>query len=338
MSNPPKPPLILLLLLLILTHPTAADPIVSYLHSLRSQSPSGIIHLNQTLTNLIFKPTTRSFHLIIFFDALKLHNQPEPNLKSIKSEFTLVSNSFLINNQNTPSLLKLFFCDVELSESKHNFLRFGVQALPDIRIVPANANDLKSDSIRIHIGDFSGLAESIAESIDLKTGISIGTIHHPPICSKTQFGLIIVGLLIWLPFMTKRIITSNTMFHNKRIWICGTMFVYFFSVSGYMFILIRRIPLFVMDKNDPDGVMFFYKGRAMQFGAEGLCVGFLFTVVGLLLSLVTRIVVRMKDSMMQRLAMVSAMVVSFWAVKQVVRLNHWKTGYAIHTYLPSSWY
>ncbi|MFS7924644.1 putative oligosaccharyl transferase complex, subunit OST3/OST6 [Helianthus anomalus] len=52
--------------------------------------------------------------------------------------------------------------------------------------------------------------------------------------------------------MTKRIITSNTVFHNKRmwIWICGTMFVYFFSVFGYMFILIWRIPLFVMDKND----------------------------------------------------------------------------------------
>ncbi|KAM0025792.1 putative oligosaccharyl transferase complex, subunit OST3/OST6 [Helianthus debilis subsp. tardiflorus] len=172
MSNPPKPPLILLLLILtIITHPSAAEPIISYLHTLRSQSPNGMINLNQTLTNLIVKPTTRSFHLIIFFDALKLYNQPEP----------------------------------------------------DIRIVPPYANDLKSDSIRINIGDFSGLAESIAESIDLKPGISIGTIHHPPICSKTQFGLIIGGLLIWLPFITKRIITSNTVFHNKRtwIWICG---------------------------------------------------------------------------------------------------------------------
>lgn len=123
----------------------------------------------------------------------------------------------------------------------------------------------------------------------------------------------------------------------KKMWICGTLFVYFFSVSGSMFILIHRIPLFVMDRNDPNNPVFFFKGHGMQFGAEGMCVGFLFTIVGLLISFVTRIVVRIKDSMMQRVTMAGLMIVSFWAVKQVVRLNHWKTGYAIHAYLPSNW-
>ncbi|KAI3829372.1 hypothetical protein L1987_03495 [Smallanthus sonchifolius] len=186
--------------------------------------------------------------------------------------------------------------------------------------------------------ELSGFAESVADFINLKTKISIGAIHRPPIVSKTQLGFVIGGFLIWLPFLIKKVITGETVFHNKKIWICGTVFVYFFSVSGSMFILIRRIPLFVMDRNDPNSLIFFFKGHGMQFGAEGMCVGFLFTVVGLLLSLVTRVVVRMKDSMRQRVTMVSTMIVSFWAVKQVVGLSHWKSGYAVHAYLPSSGY
>ncbi|KAD3337942.1 hypothetical protein R6Q59_027293 [Mikania micrantha] len=334
---PSKPTILLLLTLTTITH-SSTITLVSDLHSLRSHSPSGVIHLNDTLLDRIFRSGANSFHLIIFFDTLQLHNQPEPNLKSIKSEFALISKSFVINNQNSLFLHKAFFCEIELGESKHNFLRFGVHALPDIRIVPPGAHDLKSDSIPINVGDSSNLAESMADFINLKTGITIGTIHRPPILSKTQLGLVIGGFLIWVPFMIKKVYDGETMFHNKRIWICGTLFVYFFSVSGCMFILIQRIPLFAMDRKDPNKLIFFFQGHGMQFGAEGMCVGFLFTIVGLLFSLVNRMVVRMKDSMMQRLMMVGAMIVSFWAVKQVVRLNHWKTGYAVHAYLPSSWY
>ncbi|CAH1439998.1 unnamed protein product [Lactuca virosa] len=141
-----------------------------------------------------------------------------------------------------------------------------------------------------------------------------------------------------MPFMTKKILAGETPFHHKRIWMLGIMFVYFFSVSGSMFILIRKVPLFVMDRKDTNKLIFFYKGVGMQFGVEGLYVGFLFMTVGLLLPFITRVIVRIKDSMIQRATMVSAMIVSFWAVREVVGLNHWKTGYYAHAYLPSNWY
>lgn len=312
--------------------------IVSNLHSHQSQSPSGVIHLNEALVDRIIQSGARSFYLVIFFDALKLHNQSEPNLKSIKSEFALISKSFIINNHNSSSLSKIFFCEIEFGESEKEFLRFGVHALPNILIAPPNANNLISDSIPMDVGEYSSLAESMADFISSKTGLFIGKIHRPPFLSKTQLGFVVVGLLLWIPFMTKKVIAGETIFHNKRIWIIGTLFVYFFSVSGFMFILIRRIPFFVIDRKDPNKGVFFFKGNSMQFGCEGMCVGFLFIIVGLLLAFVTRVVVRMKDSMLQRVAMISAMAVSFWAVKKVVWLAHWKTGYSVHAYNPSNWY
>ncbi|KAI3698109.1 hypothetical protein L6452_31221 [Arctium lappa] len=340
-----SPPILLLLILTIFistpssTSAAAAD-IVSDLHSLRSHSPSGIIHLNDTLLHRIFDSGHRSFHLIIFFDAIQLHHQPQPNLKSFKAEFELISESFLINNnRNSSSLSKIFFFDIEFAESQNEFLRFGVEALPNVRIVSPHANVLESDSIPMEVGDdHSSLAESMAEFIKFKTGLTIGNIHHPPILSKTQLGFLITGFLIWIPFMIRKLIAGKTLFHNKRVWIFGTLFVYFFSVSGSMFILIRGIPFFITDRNDPNKAIFFYKGNGMQFGFECISVGFMFTIVGLLLAFVTRVIVKMKDSMVQRATMISSLIVSFWAVREVVVLNHWKTGYAVYAYLPSNWY
>ncbi|KAL7607705.1 hypothetical protein Lser_V15G10689 [Lactuca serriola] len=267
-----------------------AANIVSDLHSLQSQFPSGIIHLNETILYRIFNADPRSFYLIIFFDAIQLHDKPELNLKTIKSEYPLIAKSFSINNQNSSNFSKIFFCDLEFSESEKDFLRFGIHALPNIRIVPPDADDLKSDSIPSDVSESSSLAKSMAGFLESKIGLPIGQIHRPPI------------------------------------------------VSGSMFILIRKVPLFVMDRKDSNKLIFFYKGVGMQFGVEGLCVGFLFMTVGLLFPFITRVIVRIKDSMIQRAAMVSAMIVSFWAVKEVVGLNHWKTGYYAHAYLPSSWY
>ncbi|KAI3510335.1 hypothetical protein L1887_17247 [Cichorium endivia] len=337
----------ILLLLLTIIHvflstssssSAAAASIVSDLQSLRSQSPSGIIRLNESILNRIFNAGARSFYLVIFFDAIQLHDKPEPNLKTIKSEYTLMAKSFSINNQNSSNLSKIFFCDLEFGESEKEFLRFGIHALPNIRIVSPDVEDFKSDSIPLDASDSSRLAESLAGFIESKTGLPIGRIDRPPIVSKSQFGLLIGGFLISIPFMIKKILLGETPFHKKRIWMFGVMFVYFFSISGSMFIMIRRIPLFIMDRNDPNRAIFFYKGPGMQFGAEGVYVGFLVTIVGLLLSFITRVLVGMKDLMIQRVAMVSAMFVSFWAVREVVGLNHWKTGYFVHAYLPSNWY
>lgn len=75
----------------------------------------------------------------------------------------------------------------------------------------------------------------------------------------------------------------------------------------------------------------------MQLGTEGFAIGFLYTIVGLLLAFLTRVLVTVRNVNVQRTAMVAALFVSFWAVKKVVYLDNWKTGYGIHAFWPSSW-
>ncbi|XP_026409441.1 probable dolichyl-diphosphooligosaccharide--protein glycosyltransferase subunit 3B [Papaver somniferum] len=310
---------------------------VSELISLQSKSKSGVIHLNdKSLNRFLTSAKSRSYSLIIFFDAVQLHDKQELHLKDLKFEFDLVSASFIKNNKDTPSQSKLFFCDIEFKESQNSFGLFGVNALPHIRHVSPQVRNVK-DSEQMDQSDFSRMAESMAEFVESKTKLSVGNIERPPVVSQKQVGFLILALLISSPFLVKRVLAGNTLLHEPMLYLIFSVFVYFFSVSGAMFNIIRKMPMFLADRNDPSKLSFFYQGSGMQLGAEGFAVGGLYTLVGLLLAIATHLLVQVRNRSVQRGFMVFALIVSFWAVKKVVFLDNWKTGYGIHGYWPSSW-
>lgn len=57
----------------------------------------------------------------------------------------------------------------------------------------------------------------------------------------------------------------------------------------------------------------FIRGSGMQLGAKGFAVGFLYTVVGLLLAFVTHVIVYVRNRNAQRLVMF----ISSWAVQMI---------------------
>ncbi|XVF27822.1 hypothetical protein REPUB_Repub14bG0142200 [Reevesia pubescens] len=311
--------------------------LIADLLALQSESKSGIIHLDDRAVAkfLTSAKTPRPYSLLIFFDATQLHDKSELRLRELRQEFTIVASSFITNHNNSNT--KLFFCDIEFRESQSSFHLFGVNSLPHIRLVGPTVKSLKDESEQMDQGDFSRLAESMAEFVESRTKLTVGPIHRPPILSKKQMSLIIALLLIWSPFVAKKIFAGKTLLHDPKIWLSGAVFIYFFSVSGAMHNIIRKMPMFLADRNDPNKLIFFYQGSGMQLGAEGFAVGFLYTIVGLLLAFVTHVLVYVKDATAKRVAMLFAIVVSFWAVKKVIFLDNWKTGYGIHGFWPSSW-
>ncbi|XP_047330474.1 probable dolichyl-diphosphooligosaccharide--protein glycosyltransferase subunit 3B [Impatiens glandulifera] len=316
------------------------DDLVSDLISLQSQSESGVIRLNDRLLSRFItssKPP-RAFSLLIFFDANQLRDKSELNLKVLRNEFALLASSFITNNKENPSSRStIFFCDIEFKESQSSFQQFGVNSLPHIRLVPTTAARLKDDSIQMGGVDPSSVAESMAQFVESRTNAIVGPIHRPPVLSKKQIAFCIVALLLCIPFAIKKVIAGETLLHDRKIWLVGAIFVYFVSVSGGMYNIIRKMPMFMADRNDPSKLIFFYQGSDMQLGAEGFTVGFLYTIVGLLLAVVIHLLVKVKNVNLQRGVMFFAIIVSFLAVKKVIELDGWKTGYAIHMYWPSGW-
>ncbi|XP_010553425.1 PREDICTED: probable dolichyl-diphosphooligosaccharide--protein glycosyltransferase subunit 3B [Tarenaya hassleriana] len=313
--------------------------LIAELVSLRSAAESGVIRLNDHLVSQFLTSVSapRPYSLLIFFDAVQLHNKQELRLQELRREFSIVSASFAANN-NGSDAGKLFFCEIEFSQSQSSFQLFGVNALPHIRLVGPSTVNLRDESGQMDQGDYSRLAESMAEFVEHRTKLTVGPLHRPPLLSKTQIGIIVALVTIWTPFVIKRVLKGETLIHDRRVWLAGAIFVYFFSVAGTMHNIIRKMPMFLQDRNDPTRLIFFYQGSGMQLGAEGFAVGFLYTVVGLLLAFVTNVLIRARNVTAQRLVMLLALFISFWAVKKVISLDNWKTGYGVHPYWPSSWH
>lgn len=332
---------IFIVLSIIVAISSASDrsDLVAELLELQSRSPTGVIHLNdRSLARFLTAvEIPRPYSLVVFFDAVQLHDKQELHLKELRSEFGVVASSFAANSKDPsdPSHGKLFFVEIEFKESQQSFALFGVNALPHIRLVSSAKSPKDSD--HMDQGDFSRLADAMAEFVESRTRISVGPITRPPIVSGRQLAFAALALLIWTPFAAKKVISGKTILHEPRLWLAGAVFVYFFSVSGAMHNIIRKMPMFLADREDPNKLVFFYQGSGMQLGAEGFAIGSLYTVVGLLLALVTRVLVRVRSVNVQRGVMIFAMFVSFWAVKKVIQLDNWKTGYGIHAFWPTSW-
>lgn len=321
----------------------SADPksdLVSELQSLRSQSHHNgcLIHLNDhLLRRIISLPIPRPFSFLIFFDAKRLHSKPELSLPALKSEFSIVSNSFFENN-NDDDRNKLFFFEIEFQESQSTFTRFSVNSVPNIKLVPNTAADAVRDSIQMDASVYTGSAESMAEFVESNTKFTVTPIHRLPVISKIQMIFAIAVLSMWTPYVVKRLLSGKTLLHNKNLWMAGAVLVYFFSVSGVMHNIIRNMPMILVDREDPGRLIFFYQGSGMQLGAEGFAVGYLFTAAGLLLAFVTHALFFCTESKnLQTVMMIFVLVVLLWAVGIVVSLANWKIRYRPHSYWPSSW-
>ncbi|CAN7057999.1 hypothetical protein Bca4012_093928 [Brassica carinata] len=308
--------------------------------SLRSSSESGVIRLNDdTVTKFITSVATpRPYSLIIFFNSADLNSNP---LQEFLSEFTFVSASFIANNNNnnrSDVANKLFFCEIDESSDSESFGLFGIQFLPQICLVNPLMENLQDKTGRMEEEDVDGTAESVLEFIESRTNLTVGPLRRPPLLSKTQISVIAALIAISAPFLIKKVLNGETIFNNNRVWLYGVVLVYFFSVSGTMHNIIKGVPMFVRDHQDSNKLVFFYEGANFQLGAEGLSFGLLYNVVRLLLAYVSNALVRVRNVSEQRVVMMLAMVVSLLAVKKVVYLNNWKTGYQIQTYWPSSWH
>ncbi|ERM97499.1 hypothetical protein AMTRI_Chr02g259860 [Amborella trichopoda] len=310
--------------------------LISALVSLRDRSPSGVIHLDDhSLRRFLNPSSSRPFSIFLFFDALQLHDRSELHLPDLKQEFKLVSAAFARHHKGKPSETKVFFCTIEFKESQSTFGLFGVNSLPHVRYIGPNENPKTSEAM--DQSEFARMSDGMAAFVHSKTRLEVGHIDRPPMVSKKQIMFLCLVFLLSAPFAIKKVLAGETPLHEPKVWLGFAVFVYFFSVSGAMHNIIRKMPMFIADRNDPSKLVFFYHGSGMQLGAEGFAVGFLYTIVGLMLAFVTHLLVYVKNKSVQKGFMFVAILVSFWAVKKVIYLDNWKTGYGVHAFWPSGW-
>lgn len=301
----------------------------------QAQSKDGVIRLDdESLKRFAIPvPEVRPYSLMIFFDALQLRDNAELKLEHLRAEYGLLATTYVKSN---PDSVRVFFADVEFTRSQPIFEAFKVSMLPTIKhLPPGNGSLLEAEDMER--GEMFQNAEGMAKFVEGKTRQMVGPIERPPAFSKQQLIVLVGGLLVASPFVIKRIMAKDTLMHDPRFWAFNAVLVYFFSVSGGMHNIIRGMPFFSHDRNNPGKLVFFYQGTGMQLGAEGFVVGSLYTLVGLMLALVTHLLHEIRAKNAQRFILLVVMTISFIAVRKVITLDNWKTGYFVHGYWPNRW-
>ncbi|KAG0591329.1 hypothetical protein M758_1G163500 [Ceratodon purpureus] len=312
------------------------DRVADLMH-MQAQAKDGVIRLDEhNFRRFMSTSEPRPYALILFFDASQLHSNTELRLVEFRKEFGLVATAYGKYHKGQESEGKVFFCDLEFKQMQGVFQLFKVQALPHVRFVAAGSGD-QDASEEMNQGEFPRTAEGVASFVTAKTKQQCGPIERPPPLSKGQVWALATLVLLATPFAVRIAAAPDSPLREPRIWCFGALMIYFFSVSGGMHNIIRKMPLFMQDRNNPAKLVFFYQGSGMQLGAEGFVVGFLYTIVGLLLGFVTHFAPQIRSKIVQRLVMIVAITISFVAVRKVIALDNWKTGYWIHAFWPSRW-
>ncbi|CAI5459135.1 unnamed protein product [Closterium sp. Yama58-4] len=275
-----------------------ADSRVDELRELRRRAKDGVIRItDESFAAYIKAAEPRPYGVLLFFDAAKLHDNADLKLPALRREFALVARAYASKflADGAAPRDEVFFCDVELQVNARAGHGLPVRARHGRRLrqVPAGGG-----------------------------GVDVGPIERPPKVSSTQVIVIAVLAVVAAPFVLRALVTTRTPLHEAATWCVVGVGVYFFSVSGGMFNIIRGMPLFVPDHQHPGRFTYFYGGGGAQFGAEGFTIGALYTTVGLLVAFATHVAPRMRSAWAQRALLFIAMGVAAASVRQVPPLLH----------------
>lgn len=125
-------------------------------------------------------------------------------------------------------------------------------------------------------------AEEVAMFVKYHSGVKFD-IYHSPFMRMAIF----TGFLIFVALSLKSFLLWFVPFarNAKFLWMAIAIIIYFFSVSGLAYSLIRSPQNFGLDQNRRP--VFFHKGRE-QYGYEGYIMGMLFTSSGMFVILATK--------------------------------------------------
>lgn len=295
----------------------------------------GVIELDAKNFKDVLLGASRPFSVFIVADAKDLRSQGKLKLGQLISEFKLVGKTYAAAHAGKPTAGAVFFARMEFSRSQQLFGRMGISALPYLARIPPGLPITEGGAITVAKEDvlsaaaYPWSAEQIAEYVAERCGVAVGEIKRTSLISSRLMPLVSLAVLGGVALVGYRLYSAPFMRH-QWLYAVGALVVYWFSVSGGMYNIIRGVPLVGYDGRKRQSLLFM-PGQG-QLGAEGFIMGSLYTTVGLAVAALLMVAPRIQDPKTQRVAAYGIILVAFMAFRMVGSNHHWKTG------MSTSWY
>lgn len=267
---------------------------------------SGVVRLTDANLKLITQPLVREPHLVVLITA----NSPQVGCKpckDFKSTFEKVAAHWAIQH---PEGDGLYFVELDFAQNQEFFKELGINNVPHIWIVPSydllynliteseeeSEQSLKNPQ-KFRLKTSSHFQYRISEATSpgefaryisqaLTIGFSMENASGFEI-NENHVALFIMFLSSVVLIKKKLSDPDNTVLEKlakPRLWLGLLILLICLFCSGYMFTIVRGVPLFARNENGP---FYFAGGSQYQIGIESFIVAGVYMFIGLWMVLLT---------------------------------------------------
>lgn len=306
------------------------DSKTTALLDLELKSTTGIIDLTAKRFEEYVSGKSRPYTIVVIADSKNMRSQSKLQLSSVLKEYSMAARSFAKENTGGASEGKVFFTRVEFTTSKDLFGRLGITALPYLARIPPSMSVTPGGAVRLKKDDriadtvpYPWTAEIIAEFVSEKTGLAHAEIKRTSFLHSRLMPFVTLAFVAGASLVGYQLYYLPAM-RNPLLYILGALAIWWFSVSGGMFNIIRGMPLIGIDPRTRRA-MLFTSGNG-QLGAEGFIMGSLYTSFGLAVAAFTVMLPRLKEKSAQRVMGYGLLLVLAYVYRSVAATHGWKTG------------
>lgn len=250
------------------------------------QGDHSVIFLNSNNFDQILSGE-RDYYLSVLFTTTADHI-PCDTCKKFDSKYKLVSKSYHATNPEQDSV---FFAIAEFTDNEAVYKKMQMSQVPKLWVFPPSSKpDYNVTSPHFPYTISESAINDPLDFANFIVKIANVRIVIQPDFELSQFFTYFVGTFSFVLLLKKKILNKlDKALILKFIVVFATVFL----TSGYMFTVIRGIPLIA--KDDKGKLMYFSGGTHWQFGLETFIISSIYVVLGgLLVSLVVYIP-QMKD-------------------------------------------
>jgi len=207
--------------------------------------------------------------------------------KNMLDNFQLIAKGYWeeLEKKRSVSTARLFFFAANATKDTRIFRDHKMQKVPTLVYIPKfAAYPVRGDSFPAEwIMD-----PTISSTYDMKTFLELRSNLTIPL--KANSGSAFVdkavgkiedwGMLIIFVQLAGIALSNISRFRTKNAWLCISLTIFFVSMSGTIYCLLRGCPPFAYSQQH--GLMFIYPDRGSQFFFEGIMIGVLNCSVSLL--------------------------------------------------------
>ncbi|EFJ46497.1 hypothetical protein VOLCADRAFT_105485 [Volvox carteri f. nagariensis] len=322
---------VVLLGLMVVSKQLLAAPDVLELTSVRDEARDAVILLTDDVLKQYVVGRSRPYTVVIFFSAEQV-SESNPNLRldDLRKEYGLAAKAFATG----PDADKIFFFEAALEKSQTPFAMLQVNSLPCVVRIPPGLS-VGASTVELGKGDkmlpdtvgtrnYPWPAETFVEFMGIRHGLKAAEVDRPSIYKSPLFPVLVLASMLATAYLMYKVYALSLLQH-AAIWAVLSLVVFWFSVSGGMYNIIRGVPFFIRDRKG--NLQFFLTGRQGQLGAEGFTLGSLYLVVSGSLAFVAFLAPRISNRWLRDVLSVTGAVLAAGSIYQTFMLWTMKTGY-----------